>query len=411
MHYLFYQHNVQQFFIRHIDKYDGILVPFSISASFPSGTYGFLRALLAKDPSKHFAMDPRSALFQHKWDRKKVREPHKKAAAIFGAPFTTFGVERYLGLEDFSSVGIIERVTEACIRYQRQFRMLQEERRKLDKYQKLLSLGTLPEIENPQKYIPPYFQASDGNDPWLEKSLACIEYAAKLVAPEELCPVIHFTDWERFDAWDSVRARLGAAGVLSYFVYPNKFKEHEASATELGVYVSAVESAARASFRPLTLHGGYFAIALQKKGLDGFGNGVGYGEWRDSGYHRGGSAEVRGYIPKLHRFLHAAAAQSLIAADAAYFTADSDLLTEYSAANKPLTLVQPQEALDHFMESRYQEIGFVSNHSEAEISGELHETVQHLEMIGELESENYGKSLTRWADKIAEKKKAVAGNQ
>jgi hypothetical protein len=109
------------------------------------------------------------------------------------------------------------------------------------------------------------------------------------------------------------------------------------------------------------------AIALEKKGLAGFGNGVGYGEWRDSGYHRGGSAEVRIYIPKLHRFLNAAEAQSLIAADTAYFIADSDLLTEYATSGKPLTEVQPQQALDHFMESRYQEMQFVRDHSETEI--------------------------------------------
>lgn len=400
-HYLFYQHNVQQFFIRHIDKYDGILVPFSISASFPSGTYGFLRALLAKDRSKHFALDPRSALFQHRWNRNNVRDPHKKTAAIFGAPFTTRGLEANLSPGDFQSADTIRSVTTVCIRYQQGFRILQEEKRKLDKYRKLLGMDTIPEIENPQKFIPPYFHTTDGNDPWLEITLACIEHAATLVSPEELCPVIHFAEWLGFDAWDHIRTRLGAVGVGSYFVYPNNFKEHEASTPELEAYVKAVEAAVGAGFRCLALHGGYLAIALEKKGLAGFGNGVGYGEWRDSGYHRGGSAEVRIYIPKLHRFLNPAEAQSLITADAAYFTADSDLLTEYAASKKPLTEVQPQEALDHFMESRYQEMQFVRDHLEAEIAGELRETVRRLNDIGELEAERFGVSLARWAATIS----------
>lgn len=400
-HYLFYQHNVQQFFIRHIDKYDGILVPFSISASFPSGTYGFLRALLAKDRSKHFALDPRSALFQHRWNRNNVRDPHKKTAAIFGVPFTTRGLESNLSPDDFRSADTIRSVTETCIRYQQGFRVLQEERRKLDKYRKLLGMDTIPEIDNPQKFIPPYFQASNGNDPWLGITLGCIEHAATLVRPEDLCPIIHFTDWISFDAWDDVRARLREAGVVSYFAYPNNFKEHEASTPELRAYVDVVEATAGAGFQCLALHGGYLAIALETKGLAGFGNGVGYGEWRDSGYHRGGSAEVRIYIPKLHRFLNPAEAQGLIAADAAYFTADSDLLTEYATSKKPLTEVPPQQALDHFMESRYQEMQFVRDHSETEIADELRETVRRLSDIGELEAERFGLSLARWADRIS----------
>jgi hypothetical protein len=63
-------------------------------------------------------------------------------------------------------------------------------------------------------------------------------------------------------------------------------------------------------------------IGLRKKGLSGFGNGVGYGEWRDSSYHRGGTAEARVYIPKLHRFLDPARAQALVDRSGDYFTAE-----------------------------------------------------------------------------------------
>ena len=400
-HHLFYQHNVQQFFIRHIEKFDGIIVPFSIAVSFTSGTYGFLRALLAKDRSKCFALDPRSALFQKNWNRANVREPHRKAAAIFGGPFCSAGLSRALTPEDFSTAETIKNVTEACIRFQTGFRVLQEEKRKLEKYRKLLGMETIPEIANPQTLIPPYFQFQDQRDPWFEVSMKCIGYATSIVTAQELSPVIHFADWTKFDGWTDVAKVLTTAKIPSVFLYPNDFKEHNASKSELEGYSQAVVALANLKLRPQMLHGGYFAVLLEKKGLFGFGNGVGYGEWRDSGYHRGGTAEVRIYIPKLHRFLDPAAAQALIQKDRAYFTADSDLLSGYALASKPLTEVQAPEALDHFMESRYQEIALVRTGSLDTTVAELNETVNRLQNIGELEMENYGRSLQRWSEVIA----------
>ena len=400
-HHLFYQHNVQQFFIRHIEKFDGIIVPFSIAVSFTSGTYGFVRALLAKDRSKCFALDPRSALFQKNWNRANVREPHQKAAAIFGGPFCSAGLSRALTAEDFSSAETIENVTDACIRFQTGFRVLQEEKRKLEKYRKLLGIDTIPEIANPQTFIPPYFQFQDRSDPWFDVSMKCIKHATSVVPAQELTPVIHFADWNRFDGWTDVAKVVATANIPSIFLYPNDFKEHNASKSELEGYSQAVLNLANLKLRPQVLHGGYFAVLLEKKGLFGFGNGVGYGEWRDSGYHRGGTAEVRIYIPKLHRFLDPAAAQALIQKDRAYFTADSDLLSGYALAGKPLTEVEAQEALDHFMESRYQEIAFVRTSPLDTTVAELHETIQRLQNIGELEMENYGRSLQRWSEVIA----------
>lgn len=193
---------------------------------------------------------------------------------------------------------------------------------------------------------------------------------------------------------------MQAVGVRSYFLYPNNFQEHEAAEDELDMYIRSAEADHAAGFRPFALHGGYFSIILEKRGLAGFGNGIGYGEWRDSGYHRGGSAYLRIYIPKLHRFLNPVEAQSLIAADQDYFTADSDLLSDFSAAKRPLIEVQSAQATDHFMESRYQEIRFVKDHTEADIVAELRETVKRLSDIGELEAQRFGTSLSKWANAI-----------
>ena len=61
--YITYQHNVQRFFREHSEKYTGVIIPLSIATSFPTGTYGFVRALCSKHNLK-YAIDPRTPLFQ-----------------------------------------------------------------------------------------------------------------------------------------------------------------------------------------------------------------------------------------------------------------------------------------------------------------------------------------------------------
>jgi len=319
-------------------------------------------------------------------------------AAILGEPFLSVGLSRPLVPEDFSLAGKTKASTEACLNYQLGFRVLEEEQRKLEKYRKLLGIDSIPKIENPQRLVPPYFQFESIDDPWYEISIRCAENALSVAAADKLSPVMHFSSWTGVDDWRAIARRLRAMGIMSVFVYPNKFKEHEASEVELDRYSDCVNAVSNEDLELYALHGGYFAILLQKKGLSGFGNGVGYGEWRDSGYHRGGTAEVRLYIPKLHRFLDPAGAQTLVDRGTDYFTSDSDLLSEYALAKKPLTQVQSQEALDHFMECRQQEIEFVRANSVEALTAELDQTVLALSDIGGLELEIYGQSLGRWSN-------------
>src|SRR5260370_31124708 len=107
---------------------------------------------------------------------------------------------------------------------------------------------------------------------------------------DQLSPIVHFSSWSSVDGWRQIARRFSASGITSLFLYPNNFKEHEASEMELQKYSECVSAISSEGVKVQTLHGGYFAVLLQKKGLSGFGNGVGYGEWRDSGYHRGGTA-------------------------------------------------------------------------------------------------------------------------
>src|SRR3569832_1067312 len=111
-HYLTYQHNVQRYFREHADKYQGVIVPLSIATAFPSGTYGFIRALCHRHKDKHYAIDPRDALFQHKWNREaNVRDPHKRMVDALGGPFKEHGLERALTPSDFKDAATIRTVT------------------------------------------------------------------------------------------------------------------------------------------------------------------------------------------------------------------------------------------------------------------------------------------------------------
>src|SRR5205809_7883706 len=112
-HYLTYQHNVQRYFKEHRDKYQGVLIPFSIATAFPTGTYGFVRALCSMGKDNQYALDPRTPLFQKPWNRDNVRKPHQKMAEVLGPPFVTKGLSSSVQPADFANSSVIETATEA----------------------------------------------------------------------------------------------------------------------------------------------------------------------------------------------------------------------------------------------------------------------------------------------------------
>lgn len=395
-HFLFYQHNVQRFFLEHRGAYDGVIIPLSIATSFQVGTYGFVRALFAEDPNKAFAIDPRTALFQKAWDRNKVRDPHRRMAAALGRPISDEGITAQLQPSRLNSVEACQELTRNCLQYQTSFRVQNEHERKLGKYKKLAGLTELPQIRNPQILIPPYFQFSSLDDPWYGVSFRCATAALDAGYEEEVRPVVHF-DAQALKGsldWNAVASSLHDAGAQSAFLYPNNFKEHDANAVQLSSYVSLVKAFAAAGVAPYALHGGYFAILLASQGLRGFGNGIGYGEWRDSGYHAGGTAELRIYVPRLHRFLSPQELQPLLE-NHPYFAGGSPLLTECVEESRPLVTLAQDEALDDFVTARHAEIGVVSSGLNAAIS-DLRETITALDGVGELERSRFGAALERW---------------
>jgi hypothetical protein len=399
-HYLTYQHNVQKFFRDHRDKYDGVIIPLSIATAFPSGTFGFVRALCSDQTDKSYAIDPRNALFQKSWNRSNVREPHRKMAAALGPAYVDKGLQRPLDASDFADEAALEIHVKQIIDMQLQFSSRSEDARKLEKYKKLLGLSSLGSMRMPQFLMPPYYQFTNLKDAWYKVSQRCAEKAVQYCKGVPVWPVLHYSDWSTID-WTVVSAWLSTEKLREFWFYPNNFKEHEELEPALKAYRSAVEIARGHGLSPYVLFGGYFAVLMSYFGMTGFANGIGYGEWRDSGYHRGGTAATRIYILKLHRYVDAPAAQTLVGRDPDYFGSDSEIIAGYVEAGVSLVNMPLAESLDHFMECRRQELEFVEKQSRSEAVQELAETQRRLKSIGTLESEEYGPSLRRWENSIS----------
>ena len=205
--YLTYQHNVQRYFLEHRDKYGGIIIPLSIATAFPSGTYGFIRALCAKDTTKEYAIDPRKALFQKEWNRANVRNPHRKMAAVLGEPFFPVGLEGPVTAQAFSKDAVVEGVVQRCLDFQRQFSLRKEDERKLEKYKKLSrNVPSLGRLGEPQFLIPPYFQFKKLGDPWYSVSKRCAIASPSRSRGIPIRPVLHFACWSDVPIGPSVIA-------------------------------------------------------------------------------------------------------------------------------------------------------------------------------------------------------------
>lgn len=145
-------------------------------------------------------------------------------------------------------------------------------------------------------------------------------------------------------------------------------------------------------------------MLLSKHGLAGFGNGIGYGEWRDSGYHRGGQANIRIYVPKRHRFVQANEVQFLLEAFGEFIAEDSDLLSGLLRTGGSALAVTTEQANNHFLDCRAAEEKFVAEANVQAIKSELTSTADVLATCSlkaaEQISQKGSETLLRWAQAL-----------
>jgi hypothetical protein len=366
-HYLTYHHVSQDFFRRHRNKYDGLVIPLSVACVFRQGTGGFVLTL-----NTQYALDPRTPILQADFDRQSVRRAHLEIADVHGPTVTQTFVSRPLLPADVRPLA--EDMAARVLSFQKEFAQLSAE--KVGKYAALLGEDVQPAYGGPHFLIPPYFRSSARNDPWYSVSLSLARAAIREKENYRLAPVLHITEGFPENEFRRMADDYADAGFDGLIVYVNDLQEYLAPSTTLNKYANLV-AVLQGLGKPLFgLFGGYFTLLLRKIGLGCFSNAVGYGEYRDSGYHQGGQAVRRYYIPKLHRYFTDTDAETLL-----NIVRDGSLRCTCTVCRRrrPLTDFTSQELLDHFLNARMSEIQTARADGLPDLLEELADTLVTLE--------------------------------
>jgi len=366
-HYLTYHHVSQNFFRTRQEKFDGLIIPLSVATVFKQGTGGFVLTL-----KKPYAIDPRTPLFQADFDRFSIRQAHMEMADVHGPMVMEVFPERPLEPADLKKSDFKE-ITGLVLQFQKQFAGTSNQ--KVEKYAKLLGEKVSKAYEPPEFLIPPYFRARSRRDPWYSVSLELASAGAKHKEDNRLTPVIHISQDFREEEFGAVAEDYLDDAFDGLIIFINNLKECEVPTEVLTKYARFVATL-RTDDRPLMgLFGGYFTLLLRKIGLDSFSNGVGYGEYRDSGYYEGGQAVRRYYVPKLHRYFTDIEAQSLLdIVGERWFRCTCSVC----AGKRNVTEFTSQELLDHFLNTRFSELEDARQSSLTDLLDRLEDTVGRL---------------------------------
>lgn len=364
-HFLTYHHVTQKFFRDHTDKFDGLVIPLSVATVFQQGTGGFVLTL-----KKPYAIDPRTPIFQADFARSGIRNAHLEMADVHGPAVQTIFKTRKLEPRDFTPQIVVD-VADRVLRFQKDFAKTSAE--KVDKYAKLLGDDVEEIYAGPGFLIPPYFRSESCKDPWYEVSLELAKAAVNHKEKYTLAPVVHLTtDFPESD-FGAILKDYSAKGFDGLIIFFNNLKEYDVPSKLLSKYAGLVSTLRE---KPLFgLFGGYFTLLLRKIGLPTFSNAVGYGEYRDSGYHAGGQAVRRYYVPALHRYFVDNEAQTLLD-----IVREKWLRCTCKACRRhdKITDLSSQELLEHFLNARVLEIEEANQKTLKELAGRLDATVQRL---------------------------------
>ena len=387
-HYLTYHHVSQNFFRTRQEKFDGLVVPLSVATVFRQGTGGFVLTL-----KKPYAIDPRTPLFQADFDRSSIRRAHMEMADVHGPMVMEVFPERPLTPGDFNKEDIQD-VARRVLQFQRQF--AETSNQKVEKYAKLLGEKVGKVYEPPEFLIPPYFRARSRSDPWYSVSLELANAAAERKEDNKLAPVVHIMPSFPEEQFEAVAGDYLNDAFDGLIIFINNLKECEVPTEVLTNYARFVEALA-VDKRPLMgLFGGYFTLLLRKIGLNCFSNAVGYGEYRDSGYHEGGQAVRRYYVPRLHRYFTDIEAQSLLdIVGERWFRCTCSICTR----KRSVTEFTSQELLDHFLNTRFSELEDARQGTLADLLDRLDDTDDRLSKQRGIPLDRY-EHLSRWVEAL-----------
>ncbi len=159
-------------------------------------------------------------------------------------------------------------------------------------------------VPKPTAVFAPYFYIEPSHrDEWLDLDLRLAKATAELNIDVPvhaiICADASFLGDSTF--LDRLAADLPKTGVDAVWLWFSAFREDAAPVERLKAFRSLVETLSP-SMEVFNRHGGYFSLALCKRGLSGVSHGVGYGEQKNVLPIIGRSMPtVRYYLPAAHK--------------------------------------------------------------------------------------------------------------
>jgi hypothetical protein len=390
-------------------SFDYMTVPGTIAAYYQDATAAFV---LSSNLS--YVIDPRTPLYQGVLA--SPRASHYSLSEWLGpsvaAHLSSVGKGEQVTLDPgFFTDHVVQEMTDSVIDHQRSYanRATGVEQR-IDRYRKLLATAQNRAAEDvPRKTSPPafvlapYFAARNvEHDPWWGVTKAVWRRCASLANPGGISAVVALASPSLLiPAMAQVPESLSS----TRFFWITDFDERRVPIEDLVALWRAVELAAKPDRRLVNMYGGFFSVCLQKAGLWGFNNGLGYSEsraWPE--LTSTGAAPPRYYIRDLHAYAPPAVAQLLVEADRS-FECPCDVCEESRAAGSSIVGMSYHALKQHFALSRSWECQLVSESTGTMISDHLrHSRARYREVVQLLPPRVriHVNHLLTWADTITE---------
>jgi len=358
------------------ERIDYMTVPGTIAAYYPDATAAFVLS-----SKLDYLIDPRTPLFQG-----QILQP--KASHVSLAGHMGSVVQDVLGdgsspVRFSASVytdDAVRAMASRIVDMQRNYGSRADDvAEKLDYYRGLLaevagtSTAASEEEGRPPSFVlAPYFASESPSDPWWSRNELIWDTCKGLESASDISAVASVTNASFLQ--QAIQAIPPELNPTSFF-WITGFNERQASVANLEqVWQQVADIAER---KLVNLYGSFFSICMEKGGLWGLNNGLGYSESRSwPELSATGAAPARYYVPRLHMYLPPATARLVIESDS-FFACDCNLCG--AQGPQRVTGLRYHELKHHFVLCRTWEIGLVGDNDLNELANHLQESAFRFE--------------------------------
>ena len=313
-------HAEKEYFEKTLRFFDGLAINANLVEATPGATASLLFRFGGQKINLPFYIDPMTYAFGAYVDRngslrsdldwiksdqkrqgKQVRDfkrSYRGLAEKFGKPFDeAIARKSAVTAKDFVDATSTRATCDKVAQYQMQ--------RIADEFAADPELKPfIDKVPRPTAVYAPYFyvEPSRGEE-WLDLNLklAAITADLGLNVPVHAMICADSSSLRDDDFLDRVKSELPDTGVEGVWLWFSAFQEDAADIEELAAFRRLVENLSE-KLDVYNRHGGFFSLALCKKGLKGVSHGVGYGEQKDVVPVIGQSTPtVRYYLPAAHK--------------------------------------------------------------------------------------------------------------